>query len=109
MKHINNISLFGKLTQKFGMKKQILMKHNIKVIFTIQGDYTNNKYTYDDPNHGDNLFHYGYVGKFNTYKAPIYQNGSAVDSLTGTIYNGRILRVGLILYILLMLVILIQV
>ena len=30
--------------------------------------------------------------KFNTYKAPIYQNGSAIDSLTGTIYNGRILN-----------------
>ena len=87
--------LFGKLTQKFGTEETNSDESASTIknaFFTIQGDYTNNKYTYDDPNHGDNLFHYGYVGKFNTYKAPIYQNGSAVDSLTGTIYNGRILN-----------------
>ena len=59
--------------------------------FTIQGDYTNNRYTYGDARNGDNIFDYGYVGKFNTYKAPIYDNGIAVDSLTGTIYNGQVL------------------
>ena len=50
--------------------------------FTIQGNYTNNKYTYVDANHKDDLFNYGYVGKFETSKAPIYRNGSAIDSLT---------------------------
>ena len=87
--------LFGKLTQKFGSEDSNSEESASTIknaFFTIQGDYTSNKYTYDDANHGDNLFHYGYVGKFDTYKAPIYQNGSAIDSLTGTIYNGRILN-----------------
>ncbi|MDC0204883.1 hypothetical protein OAJ65_03730, partial [Flavobacteriales bacterium] len=59
---------------------------------TLQADYTNNKYTLGDANHKDNLFHYGYVGKFNTYKAPIYQNDTAIDPISGIIYEGRVLR-----------------
>ena len=59
--------------------------------FTLQGDYTNNRFTYEDEDHGTNLFNYGYVGKFKTYKAPIYQSGTAVDSLTSTIYTGQVL------------------
>jgi outer membrane receptor protein involved in Fe transport len=87
--------LFGKLTQKFGSEDSNSDESTTTIknaFFTIMGDYTSNSYTYDDANHGDNLFHYGYVGKFNTYKAPIYQNGSAIDSTTGTIYNGRVLN-----------------
>ena len=87
--------LFGKLTQKFGSEDSNADESASTIknaFFTIQGDYSSNKYTFDDANHGDDLFNYGYVGKFNTYKAPIYQNGQAIDSLTGTIYNGRILN-----------------
>ena len=86
--------LFGKLTQKFGSEESN-SEESASVIknafFTIQGDYTNNKYTYGDEKHGENIFNYGYVGKFNTYKAPIYQNGTAVDSLSGIIYSGQTL------------------
>ena len=87
--------LFGKLTQKFGSEDSNSDESAATIknaFFTIQGDYTSNKFTFDDANHSDNLFNYGYVGIFDTYKAPIYQNGSAIDSLTGTIYNGRILN-----------------
>ena len=87
--------LFGKLTQKFG-SDDVNSEESASTIknafFTIQGDYTSNSYTYDDANHGDNLFNYGYVGKFKTYKAPIYQQGEAIDSLTNTIYTGQVLN-----------------
>ena len=86
--------LFGKLTQKFGSEESN-SEESASVIknafFTIQGDYTNNKYTYGDEKHGENIFNYGYVGKFNTYKAPIYQNTTAVDSASGIIYSGQTL------------------
>ena len=86
--------LFGKLTQKFGSEESN-SEESASVIknafFTIQADYTNNKYTYGDEKHGLNIFNYGYVGKFNTYKAPIYQNSIAVDSVNGIIYSGQIL------------------
>ena len=87
--------LFGKLTQKFGSEESNAEESASSIknaFFTIQGDYTNNKYTYGDVNHEMDLFNYGYVGKFKTFKAPIYQNGSAVDSLSGTIYTGQILN-----------------
>ena len=86
--------LFGKLTQKFGSEESNSEESASTIknaFFTIQGDYTNNKYTRGDANHLDNLFHYGYVGKFDTYKAPIYGSGTAIDSVSGTIYTGQIL------------------
>ncbi len=86
--------LFGKLTQKFGSEESNSEESASTIknaFFTIQGDYTNNKWTYGDPNHRDNLFHYGYVGKFDTYKAPIYQDGIAIDSINGIPYTGAIL------------------
>ncbi len=87
--------LYGKLTQKFGSEDSNADESASTIknaFFTIQADYTSNKFTFNDANHGDNLFNYGYVGKFKTYKAPIYQNGVAIDSLTGTIYSGQILN-----------------
>ena len=86
--------LFGKLTQKFGSEESNSDESASTIknaFFTIQADYTNNKYTAGDPNHEDNLFNYGYIGKFDTYKSPIYQNGSAIDSATGIIYTGQVL------------------
>ena len=86
--------VFGKLTQKFGseeMNEESSSSTIKNAFFTIQGDYTNNKYTYADAKHQDNIFNYGYVGKFVTHKAPMYSRGIAVDSTTGISYEGRIL------------------
>ena len=86
--------LFGKLTQKFGSEDSNSDEgaSTIKnAFFTIQGDYTSSKETLGGA-HGDNLFNYGYVGEFNTYKAPLYEDGIVItDSLTGTIHTGMIL------------------
>jgi hypothetical protein len=86
--------VFGKLTQKFGSEESNSEESNSVIknaFFTIQGDYTNNKYTYGDANHGTDIFRYGYLGKFNTYKAPIYRDGTAIDSSLGIIYSGQTL------------------
>ena len=87
--------VFGKLVQKFGSAEDNEDESAATIknaFFTIQGNYTNNKYTYVDANHQDDLFNYGYVGQFTTSKAPIYRNGSAIDSSTGIIYSGRTLN-----------------
>jgi outer membrane receptor protein involved in Fe transport len=87
--------VFGRLTQKFGSAENNEEESAATIknaFFTIQADYTNNKYTYVDANHKDDLFNYGYVGKFETSKAPIYRQGSAIDSLTGITYTGRVLN-----------------
>ena len=86
---------FAKLTQKFGDEESNSEKsaNLIKNAFvTAQFDYTSNVYKTFDANHEYNIFDYGHVGKFTTYKTPVYGNGFAVDSSTGTIYTGRILN-----------------
>ncbi len=85
--------LFGKLTQKFGSDDSNNEESSSTIknaFFTIQADYTSNKRTFNDSDHGENLFNYGYVGKFNTYKAPIYEFDSIIAP-SGIVYRGNIL------------------
>ena len=87
--------VFGKLVQKFGSAEDNEDESSATIknaFFTIQGDYTNNKYTYVDAVHQNDLFNYGYVGKFVTSKAPVYDFGSVIDSSNGRIYRGRVLN-----------------
>jgi len=87
--------VFGKLVQKFGSVEDNDDESSATIknaFFTIQGNYTNNKYTYVDADHKEDLFNYGYVGQFVTSKAPIYRNGSAIDSSNGILYTGRVLN-----------------
>ncbi len=53
--------------------------------YAIQFDYTKDKGEFGDPNHWDNIFEYGYIGKFTTYKTPTYELGS--DTVNGVYYN----------------------
>ena len=66
-----------KLTQKFGSDETNSDESasTKNAFFTIQADYTNNRYTFADANHGDNLFHYGYVGKFKHQKLQYSKTG----------------------------------
>ncbi len=53
--------------------------------YAIQFDYTKNKGKFGDPNHGSNLFDYGYIGKFTSHKIPTFELGS--DTVNGHPYN----------------------
>ncbi|MCF6341171.1 MAG: TonB-dependent receptor, partial [Bacteroidales bacterium] len=53
--------------------------------YSLQFDYTKNKGEFGDPNHGSNLFDYGYIGKFTSYKTPTYELGS--DTVNGHFYD----------------------
>ena len=86
--------VFGKLVQKFGSAEDNEDESSATIknaFFTIQGNYTNNRYTYVDADHQEDLFNYGYVGEFITSKAPVYNFGSAIDSSSGILYRGRVL------------------
>jgi hypothetical protein len=67
----NTWRVFGRFTQRFPTPKEGagLIKN---VYYSIQGDYTSIMSKYGDPALKDNLFAYGYVGKFDTYKAKGY-------------------------------------
>ena len=82
----NTFRLFGKLTQKFGSEESNdeNSASTVKNAFiTIQGDYTNNKYTFVDSDHQFDLFKYGHVGTFNTYKTKVYNTGDVLDTING--------------------------
>ena len=53
--------------------------------YTIQADYTKVRGEHGDRNHWDDVFKYGYLGKFSTYKDPTYELGS--DTVNGIPYD----------------------
>ena len=76
--------VYGKFTQRFPTEKdnKSLIKN---VFYQIQADFTKYNATTQDGNHKDNLFDYGYVGKFKTYKDKQFILGS--DTVGGVVYN----------------------
>jgi len=74
-----------KFTQRFKTDPEStsLIKN---VYYSIQADYSKYKGEYGDPNHWDDLFKYGYIGKFSTYKTPTYELGDEI--VDGHLYEG---------------------
>lgn len=78
----NTWRVFGKFTQRFPTDKD--SKSAVKnVFYTIQADYTKNQNVNEDANHRDNLFNYGYIGKFTTYKRRNYTPTLEYDPVAG--------------------------
>jgi len=67
----NTWRVFGRFTQRFPTSKEgnSLIKN---VYYSLQADYTSIMSKYGDPELKDNLFAYGYVGRFDTYKTKGY-------------------------------------
>ncbi|MEZ5018051.1 MAG: carboxypeptidase-like regulatory domain-containing protein [Flavipsychrobacter sp.] len=81
-----------RLTQRFGKQNYGAPKKDedgnpikppiiTNAYYTIQADYQKDYVSSEHPDHGRDIFKYGYVGKFNTTYFPIY--GTAVDSVSG--------------------------
>ncbi len=72
---------FVRFTQRFSSREDegaggaaASKKGGIKnAYYSLQLDYSNRQQNIDDPNHTNKLFDYGYIGKYNTYKAPSYE------------------------------------
>jgi len=74
--------VYGRFTQRFPSDKD--SKSIIKnVYYSIQADYSKYNYKNQNQEHKDDLFKYGYVGDFKTYKIKSYELGS--DTVLG--YN----------------------
>jgi hypothetical protein len=73
----NTWRTFIKLSQKFNNATASEEEKNSSVIknayFTIQANYEKNKQTIQDDSHRDDIFNYGYVGKFTQGIRPVYQ------------------------------------
>lgn len=81
--------VFGRFTQRFnnqaptgdGERKKKSAVSN--AFYSIQADYESYTAKTMNEKHRDDLFKYGYVGKFTTYREPTYQFG--VDDSTGLV------------------------
>jgi len=80
----NTWRVYGRFTQRFPTDREStsLIKN---VYYSIQADYTSNSGYNEDADHKDDLFKYGYLGKYTTYKTPTYQIGS--DTVNGNFYE----------------------
>ncbi len=71
----NTWRVYGRFTQRFPADKE--SKSLIKnVYYSIQADYSKYSSITEDADHKNNLFNYGYVGKFTTHKIKSYELGS---------------------------------
>ena len=66
----HSIQLMGDFTQKFNSEQSSLIKN---VIFNLTASYSKSYGEAYNKDHGDNLFRYGHVGTFHTYKRPMYE------------------------------------
>lgn len=83
----NTYRVFGRFTQRFPTDKD--SKSIIKnVYYTLQADYTKVRTTIEDFAHKDDLFSYGYIGKFTTYKNRSYEFGTDTTGKRGFLQNG---------------------
>ncbi|MBI1286647.1 MAG: TonB-dependent receptor plug domain-containing protein [Flavobacteriales bacterium] len=77
--------VYGRFTQRFTPKPNAdgeVKKTGItNAYYSIQADYSSVRQKTQDADHKANLFRYGYVGKFTTYKEDAYSFG--VDNTTG--------------------------
>ena len=79
----NTWRTYARFTQRFGTQEgDEESASNIKnAYYNITADYTKTDFERRNPNHGDNLFRYGHVGKFNTYRSRFTSFGQ--DTATG--------------------------
>lgn len=86
----NTWRVFGRFTQRFPTDPE--SKSFIKnVYYSIQADYTRTTQTVQDADHKDDLFRYGYLGKYETGKVRSYSPELLFDSISGKtayIHNG---------------------
>lgn len=83
-----NWNIWGKVTQLIG--KRDTVKRLIRDMrLTLQTDYLKGFAKSEDALHGNNFFHYGYVGKFTTYRMPTYAYGyDPREDKYGWLYSG---------------------
>jgi len=80
----NTWRVFGRFTQRFPTDNESssIVKN---IYYSIQADYTREKNSYGDPNHWDNLFKYGYLGKYQIHRTPSFELAS--DTVNGHYYE----------------------
>jgi len=85
---------FLRLTQRLGkpssMEKQDAKKSPISsAYYTLQFTYQKEYSHSANPNHNEDIFKYGYLGKFNQYRSKVYRLDTAIGGYLGQAYKGE--------------------
>lgn len=87
----NTWRVYAKLTQKFGSNTAKEEEKSSSIIknayFTIQAGYEKKKSKTEDDNHRDQIFDYGYIGKFEQVYKPVYQPATITDSAGNSFFG----------------------
>lgn len=77
--------VFGRFTQRFATSSESssFVKN---IYYSLQFDYSQENNRSMDPDHKDDIFKYGYLGKFTTYKIPSYELVPEIE-INGTTYE----------------------
>ncbi|MCQ2322281.1 MAG: carboxypeptidase regulatory-like domain-containing protein [Bacteroidales bacterium] len=78
--------VFGRFSQRFPTDPEStsLIKN---FYYSLQVDYTRVNSKQYDPDHKDDIWKYGYLGKYSIYKSPSYELGTVTDPETGHTYK----------------------
>lgn len=77
-----DFNVYGKFIQRFANpdEKEGKTATVKNAYIQLQVDYSKYHSQFQDPRHRDNLFDYGYVGKFDTERRPVYSRGTDLTS-----------------------------
>lgn len=78
--------VYGRFTQRFPSPQEStsLIKN---FYYSLQVDYSRYNNEYGDPDHWDNIWDYGYLGKYTIYKTPSYGFADSTITVNGHQYN----------------------
>lgn len=73
----NTYRVYGKFTQRIGNQADEEKSASIikNIFYSIQADYSQNIINRGNRTHWENFFDYGYLGRFRTFKVPIFDVG----------------------------------
>ena len=83
-----DFNVYGKFIQRFNSQKKEGKSAISGAYIQLQVDYSKLHSKREDPNHKGNLFQYGYVGKFETFRTPTFEQGTDVTGLPGALLSG---------------------
>jgi len=85
---------FARFTQRFGSNKtaeQLSSSVFQNAYYSIQVDYSKFRRRFEDKEKGFDAFKYGYLGKYTTYKEPVYFFSKDTLPSDGHVYEGMVL------------------
>ena len=86
----NTWRVYGRFAQRFNSSEDALVQH---VFYEIQADYTQYHYKYQDADFKDDLFNYGYIGKYETHKSRRYETDTVTidgKNIQANVYTGYV-------------------